>query len=140
MKKVLSLLLVLTLVLCLVSCANVQKARVDKNNPKAYEGIWKSKHMSFRFLGDGTGFYDYEKELYTKDHKKTWQTYGGELELHYVVDNEVVTVTVKYFWDEYVSVLELNDDGTVLSLIQNGLDKWYCGETEFVKGKIDYLK
>lgn len=95
------------------------RGSVDKNDADSYLGLWKSDHMSFQFLDNGTGRYDWEN---------IWE------EFTYTVSDGVVTIisTESRTANEY-AVLELNADGTVLSLIQNGLEYYARGETQFKK-------
>jgi hypothetical protein len=137
MKKLITLLLAAALVLSLAACGGGNttittpsggestttttpeptKEAFDKNNAELYLGAWYAPHytMTFnkggigRFEQNNFGFFDFKYEI--KDETAVITISGGEL-------------------GDFVSSFELNDDGTILTIVQNGLPSYQSGDTD----------
>lgn len=136
MRKSLSFIFLTVLVLSLVACGgDTSNAKntpnggeennvVDKSTTSSYIGTWESAHMRFTVNKGGIGRYD---------------TYGinnvGYYDFTYEVKDEVLVITMNRATGEYIASFELNDDGTALTILQDGLPVRMSGEIEFIKQK-----
>ena len=57
----------------------------------------------------------------------------GFFDFTYEIQDEVMTITIESSVQNYVASFELNDDGTTLTILHNGLPSYYEEETGFVK-------
>ena len=128
MKKVLSILLALVLCLSLCACgggndtpateAPTEKT-MDKNDTSNYVGEWENQFYRLTINKGGVGRYaNYDKEQY---------------DLNWEVKDEVLITQISFFGMEHKAVLELNEDGTVLNIIQMGFPVYYEGMDSFTK-------
>lgn len=134
MKKLMSLLLAAVMLLSFAACsgngggqtaeatqepteasmAEPTPVTIDKNDTSSYLGTWVCKNdkfdnyiLVFNKGGIGRG-------------EPNVATYGF-FDFTYEVKEEVVVITYHGVVYDEITMLELNDDGTVLSVIQNGL-------------------
>lgn len=133
MKKALSILLVLVICLSLCACGGGKdtpaaetptEKTMDKNDTANYVGEWETEHFRLTITKGGVGRYenlmkpDEAKEIY---------------DLNWEVKDEVLITQISFFGIENKAVLELNEDGTVLNVLQMGFPVYIEGETEFTK-------
>lgn len=128
MKKALSILLVLVLCLSLCACGGGNDApateaptekTMDKNDTSNYVGEWENEFYRLTITKGGVGRYsNYDKEQY---------------DLNWEVKDEVLITQISFFGMEHKAVLELNEDGTVLNIIQMGFPVYYEGMDSFTK-------
>ena len=128
MKKTISLLLALVLCLSLCACGGGNDApateaptekTMDKNDTSNYVGEWENEFYRLTITKGGVGRYsNYDKEQY---------------DLNWEVKDEVLITQISFFGMEHKAVLELNEDGTVLNIIQMGFPVYYEGMDSFTK-------
>ena len=128
MKKALSLILALVLCLSLCACGGGNDAptteaptekTMDKNDTSNYVGEWENQFYRLTITKGGVGRYaNYDKEQY---------------DLNWEVKDEVLITQISFFGIEHKAVLELNEDGTVLNIIQMGFPVYYEGMDSFTK-------
>ena len=128
MKKALSILLVLVMCLSLCACGGGNDApateaptekTMDKNDTSNYVGEWENEFFRLTITKGGVGRYsNYDKEQY---------------DLNWEVKDEVLITQISFFGIEHKAVLELNEDGTVLNIIQMGFPVYYEGMDSFTK-------
>ena len=128
MKKAISLLLALVLCLSLCACGGGNDApateaptekTMDKNDTSNYVGEWENQFYRLTITKGGVGRYaNYDKEQY---------------DLNWEVKDEVLITQISFFGMEHKAVLELNEDGTVLNVIQMGFPAYVEGEDTFTK-------
>ena len=128
MKKAISLLLALVLCLSLCACGGGNDApateaptekTMDKNDTSNYVGEWENEFYRLTITKGGVGRYsNYDKEQY---------------DLNWEVKDEVLITQISFFGMEHKAVLELNEDGTVLNIIQMGFPVYYEGMDSFTK-------
>ena len=128
MKKALSILLVLVMCLSLCACGGGKDApateaptekTMDKNDTSNYVGEWENEFFRLTITKGGVGRYsNYDKEQY---------------DLNWEVKDEVLITQISFFGMEHKAVLELNEDGTVLNIIQMGFPVYYEGMDSFTK-------
>ena len=128
MKKALSILLVLVMCLSLCACGGGNDApateaptekTMDKNDTSNYVGEWENEFFRLTITKGGVGRYsNYDKEQY---------------DLNWEVKDEVLITQISFFGMEHKAVLELNEDGTVLNIIQMGFPVYYEGMDSFTK-------
>ena len=128
MKKALSILLALVLCLSLCACGGGNDApateaptekTMDKNDTSNYVGEWENQFYRLTITKGGVGRYaNYDKEQY---------------DLNWEVKDEVLITQISFFGIEHKAVLELNEDGTVLNIIQMGFPVSYEGMDSFTK-------
>ena len=118
MKKWTALLLALIMCLALCACGG----GLDKNDTASYLGEWKSESGEYSLLFNKGGIGKYT-------------TPTGFLDFTYEVEDEVVVLTIEDFDMKYVASFELNDDGTVLSVAQNGLPVYNEDQLVFTKAE-----
>ena len=128
MKKAISLLLAFVLCLSLCACGGGNDApateaptekTMDKNDTSNYVGEWANEYFSLTITKGGVGRYsNYDKEQY---------------DLNWEVKDEVLITQISFFGMEHKAVLELNEDGTVLNIIQMGFPVYYEGMDSFTK-------
>ena len=131
MKKALSILLVLVLCLSLCACgggndtpateAPTEKT-MDKNDTSNYVGEWANEYFSLTITKGGVGRY-------------TNLSNGGkeQYDLNWEVKDEVLITQISFFGMEHKAVLELNEDGTVLNVLQMGFPVYHEGLNTFTK-------
>ena len=117
MKKFVAIALVVVMCFSFVACRN------SKNDVDNYIGVWETEHMVLTLNKGGVGEYHLINN--------TTGTYSLEWE---IVDEVVVTKFIGAGL-EYSGTLELNEDATELTIIQNGFPTYVEGETVFVKQK-----
>ena len=120
MKKFLSVFLAVVMCLSFVACGKGNSDTLDKNDNSNYIGVWETEHIRLTINKGGVGEYQFKTE-------------DGKYNLEWEVSDEVLITRINFMGTEYKSTLELNDDASVLSIIQNGFPKFIDGETEFVK-------
>ncbi|MEE3492176.1 LptM family lipoprotein [Ruminococcus sp.] len=124
MKKVLALVMALVLVLSLAACGggnttSTEETTSVKNDVASYLGKWKGDDaMYLTFNKGGVGRYD---------------ILNGGFDFTYEVKDEVVKVDINTSEQDFFAVLELNDDCTVLTFIQNALPSSIAGVTKLKK-------
>lgn len=132
MKKVISLILALVLCLSLCACGGSETPTtdtpdtsnekvMDKNDTSMYIGKWETEHFRITITKGGIGRYE--------NLTKSTEYY----DLNWEVKDGVLITQISFFGMEHKAVLELNEDGTVLNVIQMGFPAYIDGETEFVK-------
>jgi len=135
MKKTISMLLALVMCLSLCACGGGNDAPatetptteapttavLDKNDSANYIGEWETEFYRLIITKGGVGKYG---EV-SKDH--------GYYDLDWEVKDEVLITQISFFGMEHKAVLELNEDGTMLTAIQMGFPSYREGETEFAK-------
>ena len=131
MKKALSILLALVLSLFLCACgggndtpateAPTEKT-MDKNDTSNYVGEWANEYFSLTITKGGVGRY-------------TNLSNGGkeQYDLNWEVKDEVLITQISFFGMEHKAVLELNEDGTVLNVLQMGFPVYHEGLNTFTK-------
>ena len=128
MKKVLVILLAIVMLLPLIACGNVKDKETvvetkeeesDKNNPNFYLGTWVGEEYTLTFNKGGVGLSEVKNKNYNK-----WS-------FTYEVKDGVVVVFADLGGEFGVRIntYELNEDGTILRLIQDGFGR----DTEYVK-------
>jgi len=150
MKKAIIILLALVMVLSLVACGggsqqsngsassntpqetakqteNVITTEVslglDKNDIASYLGNWKTDHIVMTFNKGGIGQYqEYNQGKVNSSYDFTYE-----------VKDEIVVITIDSMMGKQISSFELNEDGTTLHIIQNGLPVQDVGGPDFVK-------
>lgn len=133
MKKVLALLLALVLVLSLAACggggssenktaSTTTKATLDKNDSSNYIGEWETDTFTLTINKGGVG------QLLGKSKSPSAADFDWE------VKDEVIILYINQFETQFRSVLELNDDGSELNIIQDGL-YYNVGADKFTKKK-----
>ena len=131
MKKALSILLVLVLCLSLCACGGGNDApateaptekTMDKNDTSNYVGEWANEYFSLTITKGGVGRY-------------TNLSNGGkeQYDLNWEVKDEVLITQISFFGMEHKAVLELNEDGTVLNVLQMGFPVYHEGLNTFTK-------
>lgn len=133
MKKALSILLVLVMCLSLCACGGGEsntsntpetteaptEKTMDKNDTSNYVGEWANEYFRLTITKGGVGRYsNYDTEQY---------------DLNWEVKDEVLITQISFFGMEHKAVLELNEDGTVLNIIQMGFPVYYEGMDSFTK-------
>lgn len=121
MKKVWCLLLSAVLMLSLAACGG-NADTIDKNSSDSYIGVWESDNMRFTISKGGVGRYEQPND-----------DTMGFFDFTYEIADEVMTISISGAVQDYVASFELNDDGTALTILHNGLPGYYEGETEFFK-------
>ena len=122
MKKIVSLLLAGVLALSLAACGGGQdRNTIDKNSDESYIGVWQSDHMRFTINKGGVGRY----EQASSD--------MGFFDFTYEVEDEVLTIELTGAILTYYASFELNDSGSALTILHNGLPGFVEEETEFIK-------
>lgn len=131
MKKALSLLLALALCLSLYACGSDGNEEnntstndgLNRNETANYIGVWKSAHMQFTIEKGGVGRYELPGN-----------TKGiGYYDFTWEVKDELLIITIKGQVAEYNATFELNDAGTTLTILHNGLPTSHQDETEYTK-------
>ena len=132
MKKGLSLLLALVMCLSLCACGGGNStitttvpptdAVLDKNDVSHYLGVWKSEHFSFTFNKGGVGWF----EVHIKEHE-------NKRDFTYEVSDEAIVIFFDGLHVDNMASFELNEDGTVLSVIQHDLSYAIDKEPEYKK-------
>lgn len=131
MKKALSILLVLVICLSLCACGSSNDApateaptekTMDKNDTSNYVGEWANEYFSLTITKGGVGRY-------------TNLSNGGkeQYDLNWEVKDEVLITQISFFGMEHKAVLELNEDGTVLNVLQMGFPVYHEGLNTFTK-------
>ena len=130
MKKLLVLVLAAALALSLVACGGGtgdtpsgggENNVIDKSTTDAYIGVWESAHMRFTVNKGGIGRYEQPTSTI------------GYFDFTYEVKDEVLVITIPSSVTDYTASFELNDEGTALTILQNGLPSYYSEESEFIK-------
>ena len=134
MKKIWALILAFILILALTACGGAQDENavdnnsdesyinaIDKNSNESYIGVWESKNMRFTIQKGGVGRYEQPNSDM------------GFFDFTYEVEDEVLTMELTGATMDYSASFELNDDGSALTILHNGLPGYYEGETEFIK-------
>ena len=132
MKKAISLLLALVLCLSLCACGSgndapeatvktTENTTLDKNDVSNYIGVWKSEHYEFVFNKGGIGrFTPHFRGHYPDD-------------FTYEVRDEAIVILIDGKYGVSRASFELNEDGTVLSVIQHNLSFSIDEEPEYIK-------
>lgn len=131
MKKALSILLVLVMCLSLCACGGGNdtpatetptEKTMDKNDTSNYVGEWANEYFSLTITKGGVGRY-------------TNLSNGGkeQYDLNWEVKDEVLITQISFFGMEHKAVLELNEDGTVLNVLQMGFPVYHEGLNTFTK-------
>lgn len=124
MKKFIAILLTFVMCLSFVACGNsnsdTNSDTLDKNDTANYIGVWETENIRLTINKGGVGEYQFKYD-------------DGGYDLEWEVTDEVLVTRFSGMGFEFKSTLELNDDASVLSVIQNGFPKYIDGETEFVK-------
>lgn len=115
MKKILALLLVAVMCLSFVACG-----KLDKNDTANYIGVWETENMQLTLNKGGVGEYK-------------MKTSSGSYTIQWEVEDEVLITRISGMGLEYTGSLELNEDASSLTIIQNGFPTYANGETEFLK-------
>ena len=130
MKKTISLLLALVLCLSLCACGGGNDApateaptekTMDKNDTSNYVGEWANEYFSLTITKGGVGRYS------------NLMNGTEQYDLNWEVKDEVLITQISFFGMEHKAVLELNEDGTVLNVIQMGFPAYVEGEDTFTK-------
>lgn len=111
MKNLISLLMVMITCISICACGN---------DSKKYVGVWESAHMRFTINEGGIGRYE-RLESDTGYYDFTWE-----------IKDEILIITIDSI-RKSVSSFELNDDGSSLTILQNGLPTSQPGETIYSK-------
>ena len=122
MKKIVAILLIAVMCISFAACGGAAGGNASiKADAESYIGEWKSEHMIFTISKGYVGRYE--------------QTNGsqGYFDFTWEVKDEILTISIKGAVKEWVSSFELNDDGTELTIIHNGLPGYTEGETTFKK-------
>ncbi len=130
MKKALALLLALVMCLSLAACSSdpskpteadsvstttSDDSSIDKDALDSYLGVWASENMRFIINKGGVGRYE---------------VHGGHYDFTYEIKYEAISITI---FPSFVASFELNDDGTALTILTNGLPTYVEDETVFTK-------
>lgn len=130
-KKALSIILTIALCLSLCACSSGGNEEnntstndaLNKNETANYIGVWESAHMQFTIEKGGVGRYELPGN-----------TVGvGYYDFTWEVKDELIIITIKGQVTEYKATFELNDAGTSLTILHNGLPASHQGETEYTK-------
>ena len=136
MKKAISLLLALVMCLALCACGGGEgnnpstpettvpptDAVLDKNDVSHYLGVWKSEHFGFTFNKGGVGRF----EVHIVEHE-------NQRDFTYEVRDEAIFIFIDGLQVDHMASFELNEDGTVLSVIQHNLPYAIDNEPEYKK-------
>ena len=130
MKKTIALFLLLVLCLSLCACGGSNdtpaidvptEKTMDKNDTSYYVGEWANEYFSLTITKGGVGRYSNLMN-------------GTEYyDLNWEVKDEVLVTQISFFGMEHKAVLELNEDGTVLNVLQVGFPVFVEGEDTFTK-------
>lgn len=116
MKKFIAITLVVIMCLSFVACGN------SKNDVDNYIGVWETENMVLTLNKGGVG------EYYLKGNT-------GKYTLEWEIVDEVVVTKFSSAGLEYTGTLELNDEATELTVVQNGFPAYVEGQTTFIKQK-----
>lgn len=139
MKKLIALLLALVLCMALCACGGnteelpnegvennesvtegAENDVLDKNDSSNYIGEWETAHYRLVITKGGVGRYE---AINTTEY----------YDLNWEIKDEVLVTQISFFGMEHKAVLELNEDGTVLNVIQMGFPVYVEGEDAFTK-------
>ena len=130
MNRVIALVLALVLCLSLFGCGGSNHApatevptekSMDKNDTSNYVGEWANEYFSLTITQGGVGRYS------------NLMNGTEQYDLDWEVKDEVLITHISFFGMEHKAVLELNEDGTVLSVIQMGFPVYVDGADTFAK-------
>ena len=140
MNKLLAFVLVVVMVLCLCACGNKNNSQntepastestaiatehtsaasiteestateATSMDPALFIGEWESEYSYLEIREGGAGMYKMNEDEYNREFDLTWE----------VVDNQLV-ITIHYADMEHVSIFDMNEDCSCLTLIQNML-------------------
>ena len=126
MKKIIAIILALAMCLAFCACGSgaaveATEAKMDKNDTSHYTGTWENEYFRLTITKGGVGRYENLMN-------------GTEYyDLNWEVKDEVLITQISFFGMEHKAVLELNEDGTALNVIQVGFPAYVEGETVFTK-------
>ena len=130
MKKYISVLLVLAVCLFLCACGGEKDLpaaetsavkTMDKSDTSNYTGVWENEYFRLTITKGGVGRYENLMN-------------GTEYyDLNWEVSDEVLITQISFFGMEHKAVLELNEDGTVLNILQKGFPVHVEGANTFTK-------
>lgn len=123
MKRIWAVALAIIFALSLTACNGAETGdTIDKNDSANYIGVWESEHKRFTISKGNVGRYEQPN------------TDGGYFDFTYKVEDDVLTIYIDGLLGENVASFELDNDGTTLTILHDGLPGYhYEGETEFTK-------
>lgn len=146
MKKIFSLLLVLTMILSLCACGvdnmqtestqtestqtestQTESTQIDKNIKDAYIGVWETKQLRLMITKGGVGKWGFLVD--NKDFDAT------SFPINWEIKDEVLAVTFSIAGFDYNAAFELDDSATILHEIQKSgaFSGDVENDTEYVK-------
>lgn len=123
MKKAVSLILALMLLLSLCACgggSTGSDGTLDKSDTANYLGTWETEHYRLTISKGGVG--RYENLDSTESYDLNWE-----------VTDEVLVTQISFFGMEFKAVMELSEDGSSLTALQLGFPVYVEGEETFTK-------
>ncbi len=134
MKRYFLMLMAFVMCLSLVACGeksmatdsvpNTSATGIDKNATDSYLGVWESIGTDMRFTINKGGFGRYEVPNMSGI---------GVFDFTYEVKDEVLSITIDAITSPFYASFELNDDGTALIMLHNGLPVFTGEINEFYK-------
>ena len=123
MKKAVSLILALMLLLSLCACGGSSTGSdgtLDKSDTANYLGTRETEHYRLTISKGGVG--RYENLDSTESYDLNWE-----------VTDEVLVTQISFFGMEFKAVMELSEDGSSLTALQLGFPVYVEGEETFTK-------
>lgn len=123
MKKAVSLILALMLLLSLCACGGSSTGSdgtLDKSDTANYLGTWETEHYRLTISKGGVG--RYENLDSTESYDLNWE-----------VTDDVLVTQISFFGMEFKAVMELSEDGSSLTALQLGFPVYVEGEETFTK-------
>jgi outer membrane biogenesis lipoprotein LolB len=126
MKKALSILLALVLCLSLCACGGSTaetptEKTMDKNDSANYIGVWETKDRRITINKGGVGRYEQPNSDY------------GYFDFTWEIKDEVLVITIREIIGDMMATFELDESGTSLTIIQDGLPGYTTEEKVYQK-------
>ncbi len=120
MKRILAILLTLTICIGFCACSTATTRNVDKNTSENYIGVWETADRRLTLNPGGVGRYEQpNSDLY------------GYFDFTWEIKDNVLVITIPL--TSSIATLELDDNGTCLTMIQDGLPGHTTAETVYIK-------
>ncbi len=121
MKRTLALCLALLMALSLCACGG--EKGIDKSDASNYIGVWSAEHMRLTVSKGGVGAYEQPGTEYQGAFDFTWE----------VKDDVLVILFDLAIYGQSTASFELDDEGTSLTILHNGLPDYAKGVTALEK-------
>ncbi len=119
MKRTLALFLALLMTLSLCACGG--EKGIDKSDTSNYIGVWSAEHMRLTVDKGGVGSYAQPGTEY------------GIFDFTWEVKDDLLVITISSFLGPSTASFELDDEGTSLTIVHNGLPGYTVGVTALEK-------